>query len=274
MISQFEENIENQSADKSLYPLDWKTTDVTFAKKRFTHTLRRPSVDMILDREQESETEIPIAKDGSYSLPDGTVQEEIDAKYYDLIKVSADGYGDREIPTRHKAQAFQGLYQSEIYVEEETGVFGDEIVVLQEIGGTETNPKFSVKHILLNPDEKTLADNFALSLADVYPFQPDDDGTNETPTQSVNVYDAPEGGRFAESLDVSKRLLNLKFSGADKDELRELKTFHSQHYPEQSFIYRDYSVTPPEDIECYLNSQYKLDGKTNDWNYVLELLEK
>ncbi len=141
---------------QKLYPLDWKDTEVKLAKGRFSHTLSRPSAEMLIEREDELETEIPIAKDGSYALPDDTINEEIDAKYYDSLQISATGYEGREIPTLHKAKALQGLYKSEIYFDEDADIFGDEICILQEIGGTEFNPNFTVRHILRSPGEKQL----------------------------------------------------------------------------------------------------------------------
>lgn len=134
-----------------LYPLDWNTTDVKLAKGRFVHTLSRPSNELMLEREDELETEISIAKDGSYGLPDTTGQEAIDARYCEKIRVKADGYHDT-IPQSHSAAAFQGLFGREIYVDELCNIFGDEIVVIEEIGRGD-EPDFVVKHILRGADE-------------------------------------------------------------------------------------------------------------------------
>lgn len=141
--------------DPSLYPLDWQTTDIKLAKGRFTHTVKRPTTEMILAREDELDTEIPIAKDGSYNLPDQTAVEESDAKVYDKIKTEATGYNDREIPILHKAKVFQGLYQREVYVDEDVDIFDDEIPVTEEIGDDD-EPDFTLRHILRQPDEKEL----------------------------------------------------------------------------------------------------------------------
>lgn len=137
--------------DEKLYPLDWKQTEVKLAKGRFTHTLQRPSTALMLEREDELEMEIPIAKDGSYSLPDTTEQEEIDAKYHGQICMAISGYG-AEPPTAHRAAAFQGLFQREIYLDPECDPFGDEVVVIEEIG-TGDEPDFVIRHVLRAAEE-------------------------------------------------------------------------------------------------------------------------
>jgi hypothetical protein len=121
---------------------------------------------------------------------------------------------------------------------------------------------------------KRIADNFALTLADVYPYQADASDTTETPARTVNVYDPPEGQRIVEVLDDPKRLLELKFSIADQAEVRSLQEFHAAHYPEVPCIYRDYRFTPPEDIEGYIDSPYELEGAKNDFEYSFRFREK
>lgn len=121
---------------------------------------------------------------------------------------------------------------------------------------------------------KRIADNFALPLADVYPYQADTTDTTETPARSVNVYDPPEGQRIVEVLDDSKRLLDLKFSVADQAEIRTLQQFHRAHYPDVPCIYRDYRFTPPEDIEGYIDSPYEIEGSKNDFEYSFRFKEK
>jgi len=143
------------SEESKLYPLDWKTTDVKLAKGRFTHTVSRPLADLMIERENELNTETPIAKDGSYDLPDETAMEEVDAKYYEKIKINAEGYGDRDIPTLHKAKAFQSLFVREIYVDDDCDIFDEEIEVIEEVGsGDEAD--FTIGHILRQPEEKEL----------------------------------------------------------------------------------------------------------------------
>lgn len=139
---------------EKLYPLDWKDTDIKFSKGRFVHTLLRPSNDTLLERDDELNKEIPIAKDGSYGLPDEIEQEDIDAKYYEQCKKDVTGYGEREVPTTHKAKAFQSLFEREIYVHEDCDIFDEEIIVVEEIGGGD-DPDFVVHHIIQQPDEKT-----------------------------------------------------------------------------------------------------------------------
>lgn len=136
------------------YKLDWQDAEIRLSKGRFSHTLSRPSPEMIIAREDEIQAEIPIAKDGSFALPDATASEETDAKYYDLIAVKTEGYKG-VIPTAHKAAAFQGLFRREIYLDPECDIFGDEVVILEEIGGGE-EPDFTIRHTLRQPTEAEL----------------------------------------------------------------------------------------------------------------------
>jgi hypothetical protein len=128
----------------------------------------------------------------------------------------------------------------------------------------------------IRANTQKIAANYGMtSLADVYPYQADVSDTAETPLQTVNVYDPPEGGaRIVEVLDAPKRLLNLKFSVAGEAEARAMKKFHRDHYPEVACIYRDYRFTPPEDIEGYINSPYQLEGSTGDFQYSFTFREK
>ncbi|MEZ5421859.1 MAG: hypothetical protein R2682_02035 [Pyrinomonadaceae bacterium] len=122
---------------------------------------------------------------------------------------------------------------------------------------------------------KVLADNFALTLADVYEYQADTTGHDESPEQAVNFYDPPEGDRISEAIDDSKRVIDLKFSAAGQEEVKYMKAFHAGHYPTATpFFYRDYRVTPPEDIECYFDSQYELAGYGNDSGYAFTVRER
>ena len=138
-----------------LYPLDWGTTDIKLAGGRFVHTIERPSAELMLEREDELDTEIPVGRDGSYSLPDATAIEEIDAKYHKMICVDNSGYGDHEIPTIHRAKAFQGLFEREIYVDEDCDIFDEEMTVIEEIGSGD-EPDFTLRHKIVVPDEKEL----------------------------------------------------------------------------------------------------------------------
>ncbi len=120
----------------------------------------------------------------------------------------------------------------------------------------------------IRESSQILADNFALTLADVYPYQADVDNTPERPVQSVNFYDPPEGDRISEVIDSARKTIDLKFSGADQTEVKAMKKYHAEHYaPALPCLYRDYRFTPPEDIEGYIDSPYDLDGANNDFNY-------
>lgn len=136
------------------------------------------------------------------------------------------------------------------------------------------NREFSEEEIYANT--KALAANFALgTLApDVYRYQADVADTAETALQGVNIYDPPDGARIAEVLGAPKRLLDLKFSMADAAEVRDMKTFHKNHYPDATCFYRDYRLVPPEDIEGYIDSPYQLEGSGHDFAYSFTFREK
>lgn len=136
------------------YKLDWQDAEIRLARGRFSHTLSRPAPEMMVAREDELQPEIPIAKDGSFALPDATAQEETDAKYYDRVVVKTEGYKG-EVPVAHKAAAFQGLFRREIYLDPESDIFGDEVTVIEEIGGGE-EPDFTIRHTLRQPTEAEL----------------------------------------------------------------------------------------------------------------------
>jgi hypothetical protein len=155
-ILEIEENAGHnaRAPSSSAYKLDWQDAEIRLSKGRFSHTLSRPSAEMIIAREDEIQSEIPIAKDGSFSLPDSTVSEETDAKYYDLIAVKTDGYKGT-IPTAHKAAAFLGLFRREIYLDPDCDIFGDEVTVLEEIGSGD-EPDFTIRHTLRQPTEAEL----------------------------------------------------------------------------------------------------------------------
>lgn len=142
------------ACDPGLYKLDWQDAEIRLARGRFSHTLSRPPAEMMIAREDDLQPEIPIAKDGSFALPDTTAQEETDAKYYDRIVIKTEGYkGD--VPVAHKAAAFQGLFRREIYLDPECDIFGDEVTVLEEIGSGD-EPDFTIRHVLRQPAEAEL----------------------------------------------------------------------------------------------------------------------
>lgn len=122
---------------------------------------------------------------------------------------------------------------------------------------------------------KIIADNFALPLGDVYPYQADIDNVPENPAQKVNFYDPPEGDRISEVLSNPKRILDLQFSSADQEEFQRMKAYHTSHYaPAIPCFYRDYRVRPPQDIEGYIDSPYKASGANNDFDYSFRFKEK
>lgn len=138
----------------SLYKLDWESIEVTLAKGRFTHILRRPTAEQILKREDDLQQEIPIRPDGSYSLPDPTLGEAVDAKLYDEIVVEAQGYTDA-VWDVHKSHAVQAIYRREVELEEGADPFGEEIAIIEEIGSGDL-PDFTVRHVMRRPSQSEL----------------------------------------------------------------------------------------------------------------------
>lgn len=149
--------IDVPAVSHSSYKLDWADQDVKLAKGRFVHTVRRPTADEILERENELQAEIQINKDGGYSMPDPTASEEVDARYYDLIVQKVTGYAhDQAVPEMHKSAVFQGLYRREVEIDEACDVLaGGEIAVIEEIGSGAV-PDFTLRHILRSPTEAEL----------------------------------------------------------------------------------------------------------------------
>lgn len=126
----------------------------------------------------------------------------------------------------------------------------------------------------IRSDVESLADYYEFTLADVYPYQADRSST-ESPEQSVNFYDPPEGDRISEVIGNSARVFELKFSSRRKAEIQAMKIFHSSHYPGAvPCILRNYSLIPPEDIEGYIDSQYELQGSVNNYQYGFRFKEK
>jgi hypothetical protein len=122
---------------------------------------------------------------------------------------------------------------------------------------------------------ESIANNFALTLAEVYPYQADAIGPTETVEQTINIYDPPEGDRITEAIGDAKRVLDLKFSVADQIEVGIMKAFHAAKYATGlPCFYRDYRPTPPEDIEGYIDSPYELIGSGNEWYYSFRFREK
>ncbi len=125
---------------------------------------------------------------------------------------------------------------------------------------------FSEQEIRSN--SQLIATKYALTLADVYPYQADASGHSETTTQLVNAYYPPEGDKVVEAIGDAKQTLQLTFSVADQSEVDTMRTFHAAHYPTAlPFMYRDYRFTPPRDVEGYFDSMYNLDGAMHDFQY-------
>lgn len=140
--------------EKNSYPLDWETQEVRLAEGRFVHTVRRPTVEVIFERDKNMQSEIPIGKDGSYSLPDPTATEDVDVKLYDAIALSATGYTG-EVPASHKSTVITGLYRREVYVDEDVDIFADTVPVTEEIGSGD-EPEFTITHLMRQPTEDEL----------------------------------------------------------------------------------------------------------------------
>lgn len=137
-----------------LFRLDWETSRIKLGGGKFTHEMRRPQLDELLERDRGLQTEIPIGRDGSYQMPDPTAAEDVDAELYDRLTVSTSGYAGA-VPTSHKAAAVRGLYNREFAIAEGSDIFGDEVSVTEEIGsGAEAD--FTIVHVLRQPTEEEL----------------------------------------------------------------------------------------------------------------------
>lgn len=120
-----------------------------------------------------------------------------------------------------------------------------------------------------------IAAGYALTLADVYPYQADRNGLQQNSSQSVNFYDPPEGDRISEVIGDIKREIDMKFTSRRTPEMAAMKSFHNSHYAAAvPFLYRNYNVVPPEDIEGYIDSPYQLEGSLNNYNYSFGFKER
>ncbi len=134
---------------------------------------------------------------------------------------------------------------------------------------------FSYNEEYIRARSEAIASAYALTLANVYPYQADKRGTPERPVQSVNFYDPPEGDRISEVLDDAKRELALVFTSRLRKEAQAMKAFHATHYAQAlPCIYRNYKMTPPEDLEGYIDSPYEMDGYDNNFSYKFTFKEK
>lgn len=150
---------EEQAADGGvrvpLYPLDWKTTEVRLGKGRFVHILRRPEPEQIFKRDADLQQEIPIGQDGSYSLPDPTANDTVDAALYDEIVVENKGFDNVELSAFHKSSAVQALWKREIYIDDDADPFDDEIAIVDEVGSGDL-PDFTILHVMRQPKPSEL----------------------------------------------------------------------------------------------------------------------
>lgn len=119
-----------------------------------------------------------------------------------------------------------------------------------------------------------IADYYALSLANVYPYQADK-STSQSVEQSVNFYDPPEGDRISEVLGDPKRTFELKFTSRRRPERNAMIAFHNSHYASATpCIIQNYNVIPPESIEGYIDSEYELSGALNNYSYGFRFRER
>lgn len=132
------------------FPLDWQDTEIQLGK--FRHRVRRPTAEEIFERESKLSIEIEIGRDGSYSLPDPSADEDANAWLYDKIALQSDGYNST-VPSLHKSAVVQALYRHDFYVDETANPFDDEICVVEEIEGDQI---IAVHHIFRQPSESEL----------------------------------------------------------------------------------------------------------------------
>lgn len=132
------------------FPLDWQDTEIQLGK--FHHLVRRPTADEIFERENRLSIEIEIARDGSYSLPDPSADEDANAWLYDKIALQSDGYAGA-VPSLHKSAVVQALYRHEFYVDDAASPFDDEITVVEEIEGDQI---IEVRHVFRQPSENEI----------------------------------------------------------------------------------------------------------------------
>jgi hypothetical protein len=136
------------------YKLDWESADIVLKGGRFVHTLRKPTPVQLLERERALQTEIVIGKDGGAELPDPSLTENANIALYDQIVIESKGYKGA-VPAAHKAAVITGLYQGYIELDEDSDIFGDEVTIVQELGGDD-DPEYRIKHVLRQPTEDEL----------------------------------------------------------------------------------------------------------------------
>lgn len=118
----------------------------------------------------------------------------------------------------------------------------------------------------IRAQSQRIADYFALTLADVIPYQ----GMKSDEVISgrvANVYDPPEGNRIVEVIGNYNQSFNLTFGNRSNKEFKAMREYHKGHYPIPETAYRDYNVLPPEDVEGYIDSPLRKSGATNNISY-------
>lgn len=141
--------------EEKLYKLDWTETEIKTGQGRFSHFLGKPTPETILERDKKLPRETPVSRGGSRSLTqDESVQDAVDAEYYDKVKTrDATGYPG-EVPELHKANAFRALYTRWFFLAEDADIFGDEIEIHEIVGKDPDNPDYVIPHFIKQPSEK------------------------------------------------------------------------------------------------------------------------
>lgn len=125
----------------------------------------------------------------------------------------------------------------------------------------------------IRTQNELIAAEFGLTLNLSFPFIADRE--NEfAETKRANVYDPPEGDRVTEIIETQKVQASLKFSSRKNAELKEAREFWRDNYPDVPFLYRNYNVLPPQDIEVYFNSAIQYSGSNNLTQYGFAIKEK
>lgn len=118
----------------------------------------------------------------------------------------------------------------------------------------------------IRAQSQRIADYFALTLADVIPYQ----GMKSDEVisgRAANVYDPPEGNRIVEVIGNYNQSFNLTFGNRGNKEFKAMREYHKAHYPIPETAYRDYNVLPPEDVEGYIDSPLRKSGAINNISY-------
>jgi hypothetical protein len=122
---------------------------------------------------------------------------------------------------------------------------------------------------------KTIADDYSLTLVDVFPFQAD---TSSEIVSSKKVLRSgnDEFGKITRLKRAKKLKLKLNFTNRKQSEVDSSDTYLDNHHPELSFLIRNYQYIPPRDTEVYSLSDETTRNTNgiNLWNYSFEAREK